>query len=107
ECDHAAPESYRRTVHRGDDGYAAAQHVEHELAALGDHLVSQRAVVRHSVEQVEVAACGERPSLTGDHRGACVGVLGQLREQPGQPEVQLVVDRVELFGPAEVHDAHG
>ena len=98
ERDHAAAEADRGTVDRGDDRDAAPDHVEHELAALGDHVVPQRAVLRHAVEQVEVAAGRERAALAGDDGDARVGVGAQLREQLREPEVQLVVDRVELLG---------
>ena len=66
ERDHAAAEADRRTVDRGDDGDAAPDHVEHELAAFGDHVAAQRAVLRHPVEQIEVAAGGERAAFAGD-----------------------------------------
>ena len=39
-----------------------------ELTAFGDHVAPQRAVVRHAVEEIEVAAGRERAPLTGDHR---------------------------------------
>ena len=83
-------------VDRGDDRHAAPDHVEHELAAFGDHVAAQRAVVRHPVEEIEVAARRERAPLAGDDRDARVGIGAQLREQPRQPEVQLLVDRVEV-----------
>ena len=38
------------------------------------------------------------------HRDPGVGVGVELREQPGQAEVQLVVGRVELLGPVEPDD---
>ena len=68
ERDHAAAEPDRRAVDRGDDRDPAAQHVEHELAPLRDHVAAQRSVVDHAVEQIEVAAGGEGAPLPGDHR---------------------------------------
>ena len=63
ERDHAAAEPDRGPVDRGDDRHAAPDHVEHELATLGDHGPAQRAVVRHPVEEIEVAAGRERAAL--------------------------------------------
>ena len=98
ERDDAAAETDGRPVDRGDHRYPAADHVEHELAALGDHVAAQRAVVRHAVEEIEVAAGRERAPFAGDDRDARVAVGAELREDAGQAEVQLVVDRVELLG---------
>ena len=72
-------------------------------------IVSRRsvAVLGHAVEEVEVAAGRERTALAGDHRDARVGVGAELREQLREAEVQLVVDRVELLGPRQPHDADG
>ena len=82
ERDHAAAEADRGAVDRRDHRDPAPDHVEHELAAFGDHVAAQRAVVRHAVEEVEVAARRERAALAGDHRDARVGVGAELREQP-------------------------
>jgi hypothetical protein len=97
QCDDAAAETDRGAVDRGDDRNPAAQHVDDELAALPDHVVAQSPVAHHPVKQIEVATGGERTSLTGDHRRARVAIGAQLREHPGQREMQLVVDRVELL----------
>ena len=106
ERDHAAAEAHGRSVDRGHHGDPAADHVEHELPALRDHVASQRAVLRHPVEQIEVAAGRERAPFTGDDRDARVGVRAEQREETGQSQVQLLVHGVELVGTGEPDDPH-
>ena len=106
ERDHTAAEPDGRTVDRGDHGDPTPDHVEHELAALGDHARAEREVVRHPVEEIEVATGRERASFPGDHRDARIGVGTELGEQPGEREVQVLVDRVELLGSRQADDAH-
>ena len=54
------------------------------------------ASVAQLVEVVEVAAGRERPPVAGEHDGPGLEVGVDLREQLGQPLVQLVVGGVEL-----------
>src|SRR5262249_60697114 len=96
--DDAASEPDCRAVHRRDDWRAAPDHVRHDLPALAERVTAQHAVLRHPIEEVEVAAGAERPALTGDHRDAGVRVRGELRKDPGQRAMQRVVGGVELLG---------
>ena len=106
ERDDAAAEAHGRSVDRGHHGDPAADHVEHELPTLRDHVASQRAVLHHPVEEIEVAAGRERAPFAGDDRDARVGVGAEQREDAGQPQVQLLVHGVELVRTGEPHDAH-
>src|SRR5262249_46531868 len=76
------------------------------LASFGDDALPQLAVLRHAVEEVEVAAGRERLPFAGHDRDARVGVGVELREESREAEVQLVVDRVELLRARQAHDAH-
>ena len=105
--DHAAPETHRGTVHRSHDRHPALDHVEDELSTLGDDVASQHAVVGHTVEEVEVATGRERAPLTGDHDRTRVGIRTELRKQAREAEVQLFIDRVELFRTVQMDDAPG
>ena len=74
ERDDAAAEAHGRSVDRGDHGDPAADHVEHELPALRDHVASQRRGPSPSGRAASKSPPAEnaRPS-PGDDRDARIG----------------------------------
>ena len=58
------------------------------------------------VEVGEVPAGREGPPVAGEHHGPGLGVGVDLREELGQPAVQLVVGGVQVLGPVQADDAH-
>ena len=58
-----------------------------------------------SSEVVEVAAGRERPAVAGEHHGPGLAVEADLREQVGEPLVQVVVDGVEVVRAVQADDA--
>ena len=70
-----------------------------------DRLLAQRFVVAQLVEVVEVTAGRKGPARTGDHRRPRVDILVERFPDLGQPDVQRIVDRIELIRAIERDDA--
>jgi hypothetical protein len=98
------PRPGRRAVDGGDDGNAAADHAEHEVAAVPDGRGAQYRIAAEFRQVGQVAAGRERAARPGQHGAPGLVVLAEPRPQPGEAGVQRVVDRVQAHGAIQCDD---